>query len=284
MSEPPVKDPLIGIVGGTGRMGLWFRHLFEGLGHRVEVASRRTPLTPAQLAERADVLMLAVPIPAVERVAAELGPKVREGGLLMDLTGLKAPALKAMLEHSRGEVIGAHPLFGPDAASLVGHTVVLCPARGERWLPWVRGLLEAQGARVVLSDASRHDRMMAAVQGLTHFDTLVFALTLARLKVNLADLLLFATPNFRVKLAQAARLLRQDPALYAEMESANPEVPSALYGFARASAEVREATLSGNREAFSTLFYEAADFFAGLSEDDLGELAGLFTGERPKGS
>ena len=269
MAEPPFgKQPLIGIIGGTGRMGLWFKRFFESQGLKPEAASRRTALTPAELAQRADVLILSVPISVVEPLAAELGPLVREEGLLMDLTSLKAAPVSAMLRSSRCEVIGAHPLFGPDAPSLAGHTVVLCPARGERWLPWLRGLLEGAGGRVVISEPRRHDQAMAAVQGLTHFDTLAFAHGLARLKLPLADLLELATPNFRLKVAQAARMLRQDPTLYAEIESRNPDVPSVLYSLARTSAELREAILSGNPDAFAAVFAEAADYFAQISDAD----------------
>jgi prephenate dehydrogenase len=276
MSEPPIANPRVGIIGGTGRMGLWFKRFFEERGLTVEVASRRTPLSPAELAEVSDVLVLSVPISAVEQVAADLGPRLREGSLLMDLTSLKAAAVAAMLAHSRCEVIGAHPLFGPSARSLADHTVVLCLARGEAWLPWLRGMIEAEGGRVVLGDPVRHDRLMAAVQGLTHFDTLTFALALARLKLPLSDLLEFATPNFKLKVKQAARLLRQNAVLYAEIEARNPSVPSALYILARASADLREAALSGNLDAFTSLFGEAADFFGAVSEADYRELTRQF--------
>jgi len=257
-------------------MGLWFKNFLAAQGLAVEVASRRTALTPAELARRADVLILSVPISAVEKLAAELGPLVREEGLLMDLTSLKAAALAAMTVGSRCEVIGAHPLFGPSAPGMAGQTVVLCPARGERWLPWLRGLLEGAGARVAISEPRRHDRMMAAVQGVTHFHTLAFALGLARLKLPLGELLAFATPNFKLKLKQAARLLRQDPTLYAEIEARNPDVPSALYILSRASTELREAILSGHIEAFGALFAEAAAYLAQLSEEDYRDLTRQF--------
>lgn len=276
MAAPPVANPLVGIIGGTGRMGLWLRRFLEGRGLRVEVASRRTPVTPAELARKADVLILSVPISIVERLAADLGPLVRPEGLLMDLTSLKAAPLAAMLAASSCEVVGAHPLFGPDTPEVTGHTVVLCPGRGESWLPWLKGLFEEAGARVVVAPPARHDRAMAAVQGLTHFDTLAFGLTLARLKLPLSELVEFATPNFRLKLKQAARLLRQDPALYAEIEARNPEVPSALYILARVITDLREAVLSGDIESFSALFGEAAEYFATLSEADYRDLTRQF--------
>jgi prephenate dehydrogenase len=205
---------------------------------------------------------------------------VREGGLLMDLTSLKVRPVEAMLAHARCEVIGAHPLFGPGAPSLSGHTVVLCPARGERWLPWVKGLFESEGGRVVLAEPAHHDRLMACVQALTHFDTLAFALTLARLKVPLEELLHFATPNFNIKLKQAARLLRQDGALYAEIEAANPHTPRTLGVLAESSTALIKAIASaprgGSAEAFKALFDEAAAFFATLPEADYRELTSQF--------
>ncbi|MFH0810634.1 MAG: prephenate dehydrogenase/arogenate dehydrogenase family protein [Pseudomonadota bacterium] len=278
MTEPPFANPLIGIIGGTGNMGLWFRRLFEGRGLRVEVASRSTALTPAELAERADVLILSVPIASVEHVATELGPRVRQGGLLMDLTSLKAAPVAFMLAHSSCAVIGTHPLFGPSAPSLAGHTVVLCPARAaeKTWLPWLSGLLEAEGGKVVLADPNHHDRMMAVVQGLTHFDTLAFALGLARSGLGMKDLLLFSTPNLGLKLKQAARLLRQDASLYAHIGTRNAEVPAMLQNMLEAAAELEAAIAQGQEGGFQALFQEAARFFQDLSEEDYRGLARLF--------
>jgi len=50
--------------------------------------------------------------------------------------------VKLMLASSKAEVIGCHPLFGPQLKDLSGQNVVLCPARGKKWLGWLKGLLK----------------------------------------------------------------------------------------------------------------------------------------------
>ena len=56
---------------------------------------------------------LSVPIHRTEEIIREIGPAVRKGGLLMDLTSLKKAPVEAMLKYSGAEVLGVHPLFGP---------------------------------------------------------------------------------------------------------------------------------------------------------------------------
>ncbi|MBI9089127.1 MAG: hypothetical protein JEZ12_07925 [Desulfobacterium sp.] len=40
-----MKLKTIGIIGGKGSMGTWFRELFEALGHTVSISDLNTPLT-----------------------------------------------------------------------------------------------------------------------------------------------------------------------------------------------------------------------------------------------
>jgi len=252
---------LVGIIGGTGHMGRWFaERVFAPRGIPVEVASRRTKetLTPDELAAKADVLILSVPIAVVSEVAGKLGPKLKPEGLLCDLTSLKAAPLQAMLASTeKTEVIGTHPLFGPGAPSLSGQTVVLCPGRGERWLPWLSGLLEEGGARVIISSPERHDEMMGAVQGLTHMSTLAFGLALAASGLPLEELLSFATPNFKLKLVQCARLLREDPRLYSGIARGNPNVPALLALLSKSAADIQQAVGSRDDAALDALFEKA---------------------------
>ena len=56
----------------------------------------------------------------------------------MDLTSLKKEPVKLMLTNSQAEVIGCHPLFGPQLKDASGQNVILCPARGKKWLGWLK--------------------------------------------------------------------------------------------------------------------------------------------------
>ena len=95
---------------------------------------------------------------------------MKKDSLLMDLTSLKAGPVRAMLEASASEVIGLHPLFGPGVPSLEGQNIVLCRARGTRWLPWVRDIFGRKNANLIEATPERHDEVMAVVQALNHIE------------------------------------------------------------------------------------------------------------------
>ena len=98
--------PTVGIVGGTGKMGSWFAGLLGQSGSKVFRVGRRTDLTPAQVAQQCDVVVISVPIADTVRVIQEVGPLVSENGVLMDLTSVKKGPVEAMLRYSRAEIVG----------------------------------------------------------------------------------------------------------------------------------------------------------------------------------
>ena len=88
----------IGIIGGTGKFGQWFRKFFEEQGHKVLIAGRKTELTPVELARTSDIVIVSVPIKNTVETIEHIAPHVREDALLMDFTSLKQEPVKAMLK------------------------------------------------------------------------------------------------------------------------------------------------------------------------------------------
>jgi len=152
---------------------------------------------------------------------------MKKDSLLMDLTSLKTGPVRAMLEASASEVIGLHPLFGPGVTSLEGQNVVLCPARADRWLPWVRDTLGKKGATLIETTPERHDEIMAVVQALNHLNTLVLGLSLRDTGVSREEMERFSTPLFRSRL-EAVENLFSHPQLYAEIIAGNPHISRIL--------------------------------------------------------
>jgi prephenate dehydrogenase len=211
----------IGIIGGTGGIGRWFAEFFEQAGCTVHVSGQTNGLRPAEMAAACPVVIVSVPIGVTEAVIREVGPHMKKESLLMDLTSLKSGPIEAMLASSSSEVIGLHPLFGPRVPSLEGQNIVLCPARGERWLPWVRDVLGGHGAKIVETTPARHDEVMAVVQALNHLDTIVLGLAIRKCGISQEILQTFSTPNFRGKLEMIDKVFSR-PELHAEIIAANP--------------------------------------------------------------
>ncbi|HUK92433.1 MAG TPA: prephenate dehydrogenase/arogenate dehydrogenase family protein, partial [Methanomicrobiales archaeon] len=171
---------IAGIVGGTGKMGRLFSAVLERHGFEVRVSGRSTPLTNRRLAEESDLVMVSVPIRSTVDVIREIAPLLGEDQLLCDLTSLKAEPVKAMLA-SKAQVLGMHPLFGPTISSLRNQTVILTPARcGTLFCSRLPVILREEGANIVVMDPDAHDRLMAVIQGLTHFGNLCMAEAIRR--------------------------------------------------------------------------------------------------------
>jgi prephenate dehydrogenase len=214
--------PKIGIIGGNGQMGRWFKRFFESQGLPVLVADVDTPQTSQEVAALADVVIISVPIPKVPQIAQEVAPHLQPHAVLMDLTSVKQRPLAAMMAAYTGEVVGTHPLFGPGEETVQGRTVVLCKGRGERWFQWLHDLLAQAGARVKVTTAAEHDRLMAVVQGLAHFLLISFGSVIQELGVSPEDLEEFSTPTFATLHNLTRRLLSQDAKLYACIQLQNP--------------------------------------------------------------
>lgn len=269
-------DPkVIAVVGGEGQMGAFLRRTLGAVGHATISADVDTALRPEEAAARADVVIISVPIRATEEVIRRVGPHVRAGALLMDVTSLKAEPVRAMLEHSRAEVVGAHPMFGPTVGSLHRQVVVICPARGVRWAQWLRATLEGQAAEVIEATPEHHDRMMAVIQVLRHFATMALGRALAELGVDIQDTLRFTSPIYRLELAMVGRLFAQSPELYADIEMRNPgrvEVVDAL----RASVDhLADIVRRADGEAFVAEFERVAAYFGDFRRQALDESAYL---------
>lgn len=266
------------IVGGSGEMGQWCAGLLKKAGFEVSISSRRDASAVARsqgigVATQADagsfdLVILSVPIDKVEQVSSVVGPRMKPGSLLMDLSSLKKRPVESMLRHTPPsvEVIGSHPLFGPGTASLDGRTVVLVPSdRSERWLPIVRDVFEGAGSFVVVTGAEEHDRKMAVVQGLTHFMYIAWGRAVEKLDVNLTDLDSYQTPVYRITKEMAGRVLSQSPELYGLIQSGE-DVSTVRRVFIESCTDLAGMTDSGDKGAFESAFREAAAHYGDTGE------------------
>ena len=259
----------VAVIGGHGRMGALVARLFGDLGHQVLVVDVGTELTAVAAAEVADVVVVSVPIDVTDPVIREVGPRLREDAVLMDVTSIKEAPVAAMLASTRASVVGTHPMFGPNVHSLQGQRVVVCRARGDEWADWVARMLQARGLTVQETTPAHHDRMMSVVQVLTHFQTQVLGLTLARIGTPLEETLRFTSPAYLMELYVTARHFDQSPDLYGPIEMRNPATAHVTTAFARAAAEVAEILGSGDRARFRGLFDEVREFFGPFTHEAL---------------
>ena len=255
-----LASPTVGIIGGTGRMGSWFVSFFESQGLSVFSAGKRTGLNPATVARECEVVIVSVPITYTIEVIKELGPLVREDGLIMDLTSIKKEPVETMLKYSRAEVLGAHPLFGPEEEEAEGQKVVICPGRGERWSKWFTGILDKAGVKIVKMDPEKHDRLMGLIQGVNHFSTLALALCIKRSGFSLEEISNCTTRSFNQKLDRIKSMLKQSPELFESLVMDNPEAGEFIEQYCDSADKIIRVARERDREAFKEIFNSLKDF------------------------
>ena len=256
-----VEPVTVAIIGGKGGMGRAMARMFGDLGHAVMIADVDTELTPKEAAALADVVVISVPIELTEEVIRSVGPHVREDALLMDVTSVKEGPLAAMLASTAASVVGTHPMFGPNVHSLQGQRVVICTGRGAKWEGWIRRMLTARGLVVTDATAEQHDRAMAVVQVLNHFQTQVMGLTLARFGVPVQETLQFASPAYLMELYVSGRHFVQSPELYGEIEMRNPRTAEVTRAFEDAARELAGILEKKDQGAFRGIFEEVRAYY-----------------------
>lgn len=259
----------VGVIGGHGKIGALFARIFADLGHNVIVSDIGTSVSARDAAAASDVVVISVPIDVTESVIRDVGPHVREHGLLMDVTSVKTAPVAAMLESTTASVVGTHPMFGPSVHTLQGQRVVVCRARGDAWGDWVSQSLGARGLVITETSPEQHDRVMSVVQVLTHFQTQVMGLTLARLGMPLAETMPFTSPAYLLELYVAARHFAQSPALYGPIEMRNPRSGEVTATFENAAQELASVIASGDQVAFDKLFADVRAFFGDFTKEAL---------------
>lgn len=255
------------IVGGGGRMGKCFSTAFSRRGHTVKILEKGE--NNSELITQSDVVMLCVPISAVESVARQIAPLVSPKAILIDINSLKHSVCQIMLESCPGEVLGTHPMFGPSVSTFWRQKLVICPVRRAALTNWAIAEFEAMGLELIESTPEVHDKMMVLVQALTHFAKLVTARAQLRSGIQLDQALKYTSPIYRLELAIIGRLFSQDPALYAEIEIANPDAARIRQIFCEEAQKLSTLFAEGKRQEFCQDFAEVKDYLKDFSKEAL---------------
>ncbi len=169
----------LGLIG-YGRFGRFAAlHLSGSFNVFVADSSRRRidpGLHRATLEEAASkpIVLLAVPIGRLREVLARIRSVVAPRALVLDVCSVKEQPVAWMKRYlpASVELMGTHPLFGPDSAAggLGGHPIVLCPVRiSKKRYRCVATFLRGHRLRVSTMEPADHDRLMASTLFLTQF-------------------------------------------------------------------------------------------------------------------
>ena len=122
-------------------------------------------LIPGGIAEVAacDIVILAVPVDALAEAVAALRPHLRSGTVVLDVGSVKIEPAQLLLAGLPDdvEIIGTHPLFGPQSArdGLKGLKIALCPTRGDSIRRIAAFLRVTLALDVILTTPDAHDQI-----------------------------------------------------------------------------------------------------------------------------
>jgi len=265
------------LVGGGGSMGRLFARWFTASGYEVRVLEVGDWDRVAELCSGLDMALVSVPIAATVSIIIRLAPHLPKGCILADLTSIKEPSVKAMLENFSGPVLGFHPMFGPDTPTMERQIMVVTPGRERPEDRWPAEQFAAWGGVVVRATAVEHDEIMAVVQALRHFATFTFGRFLYQRRINLNRTLEFSSPIYRLELDMVGRLFAQDPELYSEIIFATPGRLNLLRDYLESSKRNLEMLTDNGmngvsgREIFVAEFKQIAEWFGPFSDQAIRE-------------
>lgn len=267
----------IAIIGGYGGMGKFFAELFkkekfdvtisgpsESEGERVaKKLGVWYEKDNVDAVKDADIVMISVPIDVSLEVIGKVAPYVKSNSLLMDVTSVKEKPCAAMKEHAKKgvEIIGTHPIFSHRVGTLEGQVFVLTPVRAKKWLSWLRRFLKEHKVRVFETTPEEHDRVMAVVQGLTHFTYIAVGKTLEEIDFDIKESRNFSSPIYELMLDMIGRIVGQNPKLYASIQMENPRIPEIHEIFLKTAKELSSDVKRRDEEKFMEMMKEAARHF-----------------------
>jgi prephenate dehydrogenase len=254
--DPDVRADLEGLL------------LEAGLGHQVSVDEDWTAA-----ASGADIIIAAVPPPAIPGVLALAASVAAPGALLTDVAGVKVGVVAAVASalasgpDRGGRYVGGHPMAGSersgpragDAGLFTGATWVLTPTvlTDDDALALAGDLARSLGARVLVLRPEEHDHIVGLVSHLPQLVASVLADVAAEAVGSDRDAVMaVAGPGFR----DTTRIAASEPELWLDIVHGNRDaVLAALRSYLGRLEHVADAIERDDLDALGTVLRRASD-------------------------
>lgn len=233
MAHAMRKGGLAGRIVGTAR-SQETRDIAREIGLCDEVVE-----TAAQAVEGADLVVLAVPIGPMGKIAQEIAPHLKPGATVTDVGSVKRAVIDAVAPHIPHGIhfIPGHPLAGTEhsgprsgfAELFENRWLLLVPdeATKPQAIDRLRRLWEAMGANVEEMDADHHDLVLAVTSHAPHL--------IAYTMVGVADDLRRVTDSEVIKYSAAGfrdftRIAASDPTMWRDVFLTNKDATLEILG------------------------------------------------------
>lgn len=232
----------LGLIGGSFAKGLRERGLCrEVVGVDLDAESRRLAVQLgvvdrcesdlAAACQGAEVIQLAVPILAMEKVLAQLAALDLGNAVLTDVGSAKGNVVRAARLAFAGQAVRfvpGHPIAGSEQSGVEAanaelfrrHKVILTPSEHSdaAAVALVEALWRELGADVEAMEVEHHDQVLAATSHLPHLLAFTLVDSLAKRSENL-EIFRYAAGGFR----DFTRIAGSDPVMWHDIFLANRE-------------------------------------------------------------
>jgi len=235
----------LGLIGGSLALALRDRRpSWERVGRDADPATHDQALGTGLIGSgdvhRADLLVLAAPIPALPALFREFAG---HPGVVTDVASTKTTVL-AWAREAGLDLVGGHPMAGRERGGLASACADLFD--GAPWIltrddPRVRELTTAVGAHPLVLAPERHDELVAGISHAAFAVSAAYVLAVGE-RPDWPRMAALAGPGFR----DLSRLAGGDPGLHTAIAATNREaLLGVLDDVERSLERVREAVAGG---------------------------------------
>ena len=263
-------------VGGLAGEIVGFAKSAETRAVAKELFCDRVTDSAAEAVREADLVVLAVPVGAMEAIAAEIAPHLKPGATVADVGSVKQAVVDAVSPHIPAGVqfIPGHPLAGTEYSGPRSGFATLFQNRWWLLTPLpdtdpaaigrLRGLLEALGANVDVMDVEHHDLVLAVVSHVPH----AIAYTMVGVadhmrRVSQSEVIKYSASGFR----DFTRIAASDPVMWRDVFLTNKEAVLDILGrFAEELFVLQRAIRMGDGDHLHAYFTRTRAIRRGIIE------------------
>ncbi|MBT4838191.1 MAG: prephenate dehydrogenase/arogenate dehydrogenase family protein [Methylococcales bacterium] len=269
----------VGLIGGS-----WMRAIRQanecqtimGCGRQLENLEKAKQLgviddfthDPAEAVEQADLVVLAVPLGAIENIVRKIKPVLSSKTIITDVGSAKGSvvdAVKNVYGFVPTNFVPGHPIAGTEQsgveASFVtlfnNRRVILTPLENtsEQALSLVKHLWQVAGAEVIEMGVEHHDSVLAATSHLPHLLAYTLVDMLAHMESN-SEIFKYAAGGFR----DFTRIASSDPTMWHDICLANDKaLLPMLEQYIEQLQTIKEAVSNNDSESMMKVFQHAKE-------------------------
>ena len=264
------------VVGGAGDFGSFYAKLFarngldvsindtsEGAAKKICEEHKLKLVTDLRQVKDFEMVLISVPNKDAGNAIKKFSKLMKKDSLLAEVCSVKTPIEKELFQSAkRGlEVLSLHPMHGPRVENIRGQSIAVIFVKKGKKSEELLKVFEKEGATLVETNAKEHDKMLAVVQGLTHFSQFVAAATLKEMAADLKKTNKLSTPNHNLFLSLVSRVVLQNPDIYSEIQLANPMNKKVRKAFVKSAKELAKICEKKDPKLLAKKIIESAQQF-----------------------